>query len=148
MPIDNTFDVEDLIIAKLDSLFELDMILSEDLAQDIDVNFFNTIEKVEERVGCIVMDAGYRADPLVGDKRAPKQRLKMLWQIVIICPKDLRKTVGGLKRMEVMQKLKGYRLSEEIGIMQLIDDERGFNRPEYAGDMAYLPIMFTVDTVI
>ena len=76
------------------------------------------------------------------------QRLKMLWQVIIVCPKELYKTNGAVKQMEVMQLLKGSRLSPEVGIMQLVDDERGFNRPDMEADLAYLPMMFTVETVI
>ena len=148
MSIINIFEAETLIMTQLESLFATDMIIAESDSEDVDNDFFNDRETDNEKLGVMVLNGGYRADPLVGNSRQPKQRLKMLWQVVVICPKDLYKTHGGVKMLEVMQLLKGLRLSNELGMMQLNDDERGFNRPDYVNNLVYLPMMFSVDTVV
>lgn len=148
MPIVNMFTPEELIENRIKSLFPDNMVFVEVDTDDLDDNVFGKVVNEDEKIGAIILNAGFRTDPLVGNSRKPQQRLKMLWQVVVICPREKYKTHGGPKLLEVMQTLKGYRLSEEVGIMQLIDDERGFNRPEYTGDLAYLPAMFTVETVI
>lgn len=146
--ITNMFEAETLIATKLETLFDKNMIVLEVDSAEVDNEFFIDRDTDDEKVGAMILNAGYRADPVVGDRRARQQQLKMLWQVVVICPKDLYKSHGGVKMLEVMQLLKGWRVSTEIGIMQLIDDERGFNRPDYVNDLAYLPMMFTVNTVI
>ena len=148
MTIANIFDPEDLIIAKIEPLFSTDMVFSEADAAKLDNEFFTNIDHDDDRIACLVLNAGFRADPLNSTASSRQQKLKMLWQIVIVCPKSLRKTHGGLKFLEVVQLLKGWRVSPEIGVMQLVDDERGFNRPDYNNNMIYIPMMFTVETVI
>lgn len=149
MPIANTYEVEDAIVNQISSLFADDMIFTDEDTSAVSNEIFDDIHSDNDKLAVMVLNAGFRADPLVGNSKAPKQRLKLLWQVVIVCPIELYKTVGGVKMMEVAQLLKGYRLSAELGIMQLIDDERGFNRPNMEdGRLAYLPMMFTVDTVI
>lgn len=146
--ITNMFETETLIATKLEELFAKDMIILEVNSEEIDNEFFIEHDNDDDKIGCMILNAGYRTDPLTGNSRARQQNLKMLWQVVVICPKDLYKSHGGVKMLEVMQLFKGWRVSKEIGIMQLIDDERGFNRPDYANDLAYLPMMFTVNTVV
>ena len=148
MSIASMFEPETLIMERFDALFPTDMIFSESDATDLDNETFAVNEIVDDRVGCIVVNAGYRSEPLVGNNRNPQQKIKMLWQVVVICPRELYATVGGGKMLEVIAALKGYRLSSDFDYMQLIDDERGFNRPEYANDIAYLPMMFSVSAVI
>jgi len=144
----NMFEPETLIAERLRTIFNPDMVILEVDSDTVDNEFFTGQDSDSEKLGVMILNAGYRTDPLKGNSRSPVQRLKMLWQVVVICPKDLYKTHGGIKMIEVMQLLKGWRVSQEIGIMQLIDDERGFNRPDYANDLAYLPMMFTVDTIV
>jgi len=144
--ITNIFTPENLIIAKLGELFDSSMIFSESESSDLDNEFFKEFDTDEEKIGALVLNSGYRADPLVGSGK--NQRLKMLWQVVVVCPKELYNSHGGVKMLEVMQLFKGHRLAKEFDYMQLIDDERGFNRPEYSNDLVYLPMMFTVGTVI
>lgn len=148
MAITNIYDPEDLIVAKLGELFACDMIFDEADSAKLDNEFFETFDTDEERVACLVLNAGFRADPLTSARSCPQQKLKMLWQISIVCPKNIRKTHGGAKFIETLQLLKGWRISPEIGIMQLIDDERGFNRPDYSNNMVYIPMLLTVDTVV
>lgn len=146
MPITNIFTPEDLIIARLKEIIDKDMIFVEANSSDLNNDFFNDFDTDDEKIGALVLNSGYRADPIVGAAR--QQRLKMLWQVVVVCPKKLYNSHGGVKMIEVMNLFKGYRLAPEFDYMQLIDDERGFNRPEYANDLTYLPMMFTVGTVI
>ncbi len=143
----NMFDPEEFIIARIEPLFSTGMVIDQVEAASLDNSFFNDQPSDAQKLGAIVMSAGFRADPLVGNSRKPQQRLKMLWQVVVVCPAELYKTNGGAKQLEVIQLLKGWRVSPEIGIMQLIDDERGFNRPDFANDLAYLPMMFSVDAM-
>lgn len=144
----NFFDTETYIEEKLTDLFTRENIIVEADSEELDNEYFNDRDTNEEKIGVLILNGGYRTDPLVGNSRARQQRIKMLWQVVVVCPKDLYKSHGGAKMLEVMQLLKGWRVSPEIGIMQLIDDERGFNRADFANDLAYLPMMFSVDAVI
>ena len=144
----NMFDPEKLIIEKLETIFHSDMVLNEIELNSLDNDFFTGKSSDVEKVGAAVLHSGFRADPMVGNSRSPQQRLKTLWQVVVLCPTDLYREEGGLKMIEVIQLLKGWRVSPEIGIMQLIDDERGFNRPDFANDLAYLPMMFSVDAMV
>ena len=149
MPILNPYEAEDAIVNRIGDLFAEDMIFTDSDTSQVDNEIFNDIHDDEDKLAVMVLNAGFRADPLVGNSRSPSQRLKLLWQVVVVCPIELYKTHGGVRMMEVAQLLKGYRLSTELGIMQLIDDERGFNRPNMEdGTLAYLPVMFSVDTVI
>ena len=144
----NMFTPEILIIERLESAFASGMVLNETELSAIDNDFFTGKDSDVERIGAAVLNSGFRADPLVGNSRSPQQRLKTLWQVVVICPTDLYRTSGGLKMIEVIGLLKGWKVSPEIGIMQLIDDERGFNRPDFSNDLAYLPMMFSVDAMV
>lgn len=148
MAITNVFDVEALIIAKLGELFAADMIFDESESNVVDNEFFTDKGAGDGAVGVIVINSGFKADPLVAARSNPKQTMKMMWQIAIVCPKSIRKTHGGIKAMSAVQLLKGWRVAKDIGIMSLVDDERGFNRPHYANDLVYLPSMFAVDAVI
>ena len=148
MPITTIYDPEDLIIDLVRDLFNEELIFIDADVSELSNEVFLDFEDADDRVGILVLNAGFRTDPLTGNSRSPVQRLKMLWQVIIVCPKELYKTNGAVKQMEVMQLLKGSRLSPEVGIMQLVDDERGFNRPDMEADLAYLPMMFTVETVI
>lgn len=148
MAMTNMFDIEGFITTKLEELFPSDMIFVEANSEALDNNFFTDRDTDDEKIGVMVLNSGFRADPLVGDKRAPIQQLKTLWQVVVVCPKDLYKSHGGAKFILVMKALRGWRISSDIGIMQLIDDERGFNRPDYNNDLVYLPMMFTVNTIV
>jgi len=148
MAITNIYEAEDLIVNKISTLFAEDMIFTDADTSQVSNEIFQDIHAAEDQLAVMVLNAGFRADPLVG-KKPGKQRLKLLWQVVVVCPLDNYKTIGGVKMMEVAQLLKGYRLSAELGIMELIDDERGFNRPNMEdGQLAYLPMMFIVETVI
>ena len=144
----NMFDMEAMIVDRLSTLVDKSMILVEANVEELTNEFFIEKDTDAERVGLLVLHSGYRTDPLVGNNRSPSQQLKILWQVVVVCPKDLYKSHGGVKMVEVMQLLKGWRAAPEMGIMQLVDDERGFNRPDYANDLAYLPSMFSVQTII
>ena len=149
MPITNPYEAEDLIVARIGELFDPSMIFVDADTTQVNTELFRDIVGDDNKLAVMVLNSGFRADPLVGNSRKPQQRLKLLWQVVIVCPIDNYKTHGGIMMMNVAQLLKGFRLSPEIGIMQLIDDERGFNKPDMSdGQLAYLPMMFSVDTVI
>lgn len=145
----NIYDTEDLIVNRIADLFDESLIFTDGDSGSLDNEVFDKIDSEPDKVAVMVLQAGFQTDPLVGNNRNPTQRLKVLWQIVIASPIDSYKTYAGPKMIEVAKLLKGYRLSKEIGIMQLVDDERGFNRPDMAdGHLAYLPMMFSVEVII
>ena len=148
MALTNMFEAETLICEKLEVIFNKDMIFIEVDLEALSNETFIDKDTDSEKIGVLILNAGFRTDPLVGNSRSPQQRLKTLWQVVVVCPKDLYKLHGGVKMIEVINLLKGWRVSAEIDKMQLIDDERGFNRPDYNNDLAYLPMMFTVNTIV
>jgi len=146
MTITSIYDAEQLITEKLGDMVSSDMMFTEADSAGINNQTFGDKDTDDERVGIMVLNSGFRTNAMFGSNK--KQELKQLWQVVVVCPRELYHTHGGKKVVEVMQRLKGWRVSAEIGIMQLIDDERGFNRPDYSQDLVYLPMMFTVNTVV
>lgn len=145
MGITNLFGAEDLIVDKLAPLFPKDMVFVEGNSEQVTNELFVGIDNDSDKIAAIVLSGGYQADPPVGANK--NQRLKPLWQVVIVTPKDLR-TNGGTKCIEVLELLKGCRLAKEYDYMKAVSDERGFNRPDYVVDLVYMPMMFSVGTVI
>lgn len=146
MPIINMFDAETLIVDKLSSIIDSKRIFVEANAEEVNNEYFDEIEIESDQFAFLVLNGGYQADPSVGKPK--QQRLKTLWQVVVVCPKSLYMTVGGVKMIEIMNLLKGVRLSPQYDYMRAVSDERGFNRPDYIVDLAYLPMMFSVGTVL
>ena len=145
MAIIDLFGAEDLLVATLKPLFDTDMVFVEANAEEIDNEFFLQFDTDGEKIAAIVLNGGFQADPPVGAKKS--QRLKLLWQVVIVTPKDLRAN-GGVKCIEVLELLMGHRLAPEYDYMKAVSDERGFNRPDYVIDLVYMPMMFSVGTVL
>jgi len=146
MTISNLYDTEQLIVDKITPLFGSNMVFIEAESQTLGIETFTEKDCDGDRVAALVLNAGFRADPLFGANK--KQKLKTLWEVAVVCPRALYKINGGVKLMEVIQLLKGWRVSPEIGTMEVVDDERGFNRPDFVQDLVYLPTMFMVSTVI
>lgn len=147
MPITNIFEPEALIVAGLETIFPANMIFVESKLEQLTNEVFYAITAPEDKVAVLVINAGFKADAPVGNNRSPVQRLKGYWQVVVVCPSELYYTVGGVKFVEVVNHFKGFHLGD-LGIMKLIDDERGFNKPDYLNDMVYLPMLFSVDEII
>ena len=147
MPINNLYEPESAIITALEGIFPAGAVYSESALEEVSNDIFTGIELNADKVIALVVNAGFKADPPVGNSRAPQQRLKGFWQIVVVCPTELYYTVGGLKSVEVIKLFSGFDL-EGLGKMTLVDDERGFNRPDYLNDMVYLPLMFNVNVVV
>ena len=146
MPITSIYDAESLIVAKLEDMVSSDMMFTEADSAGINNSTFDGKDSDDERVGILVLNSGFRTNAMFGANK--KQELKQLWQVVVVCPRELYHSHGGKKVIDIMVRLKGWRVSAEIGIMQLIDDERGFNRPDYAQDVVYLPMVFKLKTSI
>jgi len=147
MPITNIFEPERLIIEGLETLFPSNMIFVESNVERLTQEVFYAIQDPADKVAALVINAGFKADPPVGNNRSPVQRLKGYWQIVVVCPTELYYTVGGVKFVEVINHFKGLHLGD-LGIMKIIDDERGFNKPDYLNDMVYIPVLFSVDEIV
>jgi hypothetical protein len=147
MPITNIYQPESLIVSGLQTLFPANMIFVESGLEGLTNEIFYDIADPADKVAVLVINAGFKADPPVGNNRSPIQRLKGYWQIVVVCPSELYYTVGGVKFIEVVNHFKGLHLGD-LGMMKLIDDERGFNKPDYLNDMVYLPMLFSVDEIV
>ena len=145
MPITNLLGAESLIKDLLDPMFKIDMVFVEANAEEINQELFEAIDYDGDKVAAVILNGGYQTDPPVGQGRT--QRIKTLWQVAIVCPKNLR-DIGGTKAIEVFKTLSGQRLSGEFDYMKAVSDERGFNRPDYVIDLVYIPMMFSVGTVI
>ena len=145
MAITNLYGAEELLIKFLEPMFPKGMVHTEENVAEINNEFFVEIDNDSDKIACIVLNSGYQADPPVGSGK--KQRLKVLWQVVIVCPKSL-KANGGMKSLEVLQSLMGHRLSKDYLYMKAVSDERGFNRPDYIVDLVYMPMMFSVEIVV
>lgn len=148
MSIGNYFEVEALIIDKCQDLFSPKMIFNQSEIGDLDNDDFTEFTVEEDRVGLMVRQAGFKVDPLKGKKSFKQQKVKFFWQLIVVCPSDLYDTVGGLKVIEVMQRLMGVKLSKDYTEMQLIDDERDFNQPEFMKDLVYIPTMFQLEGLL
>ena len=146
MTISNIYAAEQLIVDKIAPLFGNGMVFIEANSQGLGADTFAEKDCDDEKVAALVLNAGFRADPLFGSNN--KQKIKTMWQVAVVCPRHLYKINGGAKMMEVIQLLKGWRVSTEIGTMEVVDDERGFNRPDFVQELVYLPVMLTVPTVI
>jgi len=145
MAITDLFGAEELLVEKLKPLFPKDMIFVEANAEEISNEFFVDIDNDSDKIAAIVLNGGFQADPPVGSKKS--QRLKVLWQVVIVTPKELR-TNGGVKCIKVLESLMGTRLAPEYDYIKAVSDERGFNRPDYVIDLVYMPMMFSVGTIL
>jgi len=145
MAITDLYGAEELLVKHLKPLFGNDMIFVEANAEEIDNEFFLDFDTNSEKIAAIVLNGGYQADPPVGSRKS--QRLKVLWQVVIVTPKEL-KANGGVKCVEVLESLMGTRLAPEYDYIKTVSDERGFNRPDYVIDLVYMPMMFSVGTVL
>ncbi len=143
----NYFQAEDLIIDQVKDLFPADRIYTGVSINDIDNDDFDN-DDPEKRIGLLVRQAGYKVDPLKGKSTYKQQRLKFFWQLAILCPSDLYKSVGGLKHTEVMSKLMGVKLSPDFTEMNWIDDERDFNEPEFMNNFSYIPMMFEIQAIL
>lgn len=149
MPITNIYTPESEIIAGLQSLFAPNMIFPEARLEEVTEELFRGVAQNEDKVAALVINAGFKADPPAGNNRRPQQLLKAYWQIVVVCPIELYSAVGGVKLVEVINHFSGFELSAAgVGKMTLVDDERGFNRPDYLNDMAFIPALFQVKAVI
>ena len=149
MPITNVFTPEGDIRTGLEALFDPGMIFIEPEVDRVTREIFDGKATNDDKVGAIIINAGFKADAPVGNNRRPQQLLKMFWQISVVCPVELYSVVGGAKLVEVITHFSGFELSASgLGKMTLVDDERGFNRPDYLNDMAYLPALFEVKAVI
>jgi hypothetical protein len=147
MPISNIFEAESFIRQGLETLFPADRIFVEANVEQLTNEFFRTIELPEDKVAALIINSGFKADAPVGNNRAPVQRLKAYWQIVVVCPTELYYTVGGVKFVEVLNHFRGFTLGT-LGKMKIVDDERGFNKPDYLNDLVYLPALFAVDEIV
>lgn len=149
MPITNIYTPEAEIIAGLQTLFAAERIFSETVIENVTQEIFTGVTNNADKCGAIVINSGFKADSPVGNNRKPQQLIKAFWQIVVVCPVELYSVVGGIKLVEVINHFSGFELSASgVGKMTLVDDERGFNRPDYLNDMAYLPALFEVKAVI
>ena len=146
MAVTNTFQAEGLLATKLEDLFDKSMIFTESNASDLNNEFFDDFDTDEEKLAVLIMNSGNFADPPVGSSKT--QRLKYKWQVVVVCPKDLYNTLGGEMQHKVLTLLMGHRLSKDFYYMKLVSDERGFNRPEYADSLVYLPAMFEIASIV
>lgn len=140
------YEIEDLLKTKLTTLFPEDKIFTESDAKKLDNKFFKGIDNDCDKVAALILSGGIQVDPPAGSARA--QRFKTLWQVVVVCPKDLIIDVGDPKMEEVVVALRGARLSPKYDYMRAVSDERGFNRPDYAVDLVYLPMMYSTGRVI
>lgn len=147
MPITNLFEPEVAIITALEGIFPAGAVYPEARIEEVTNEVFRGIEVNADKVVGLVLNMGFKADPPVGNNRAPQQKLKGFWQIVVVCPTELYYTVGGLKVIEVIKLFSGFQL-EGMGKMAVVDDERGFNKPDYVNDMVYMPVMFNVDVIV
>lgn len=148
MSIGNYFEVEELIINKCKNLFSPGMIFNQSEIGSLDNDDFTQFTIDSDKIGLMIRQAGFKVDPLVGKKSFKQQKVKFFWQLIIVCPSDLYDTIGGLKVIQVMQRLMGVKLSPNYTEMMLIDDERDFNQPEFMKDLAYIPTMFQCEGLL
>lgn len=139
-------EIESLIKAQLESVFAKDMVFTEENAEDLNNDLFLDIDNDSNKIAALILSGGIQVDPPVSGKRS--QRFKTLWQVSIVCPKTLAMSVGDAKMEEIAKLLLGQRLSKKYDYMKAVSDERGFNRPEYVVDLAYLPMMYSTGKVI
>lgn len=148
MPITNYFQAEDLIVANINDLFKKDMVITGVEIGDVDNTIFNNIDLDSEKLGVLIRQAGYKVDGLKGKRSFKQQKIKFFWQLAIVCPSENYDSYGGLKQIEVMQRLMGIKLSDDFTELTLIDDERDFNEPEFMKDLCYIPMMFKTDGIL
>ena len=148
MSITNFFEAESLIIKSCRDLFSPNMIYKHSEVGDLDNDDFTKFTIDSDKVGLMVMQAGFKVNPMVGKRSFKQQKIKFFWRLAIVCPSDLYDTIGGLKKWEVMQRLMGTKLSPNYTELVLIDDERDFNEPEFMRDFSYQPIMFQCEGLL
>jgi hypothetical protein len=147
MPIANIYEPEKTIITALEGIFPTGQVYSESKLEEVTNESFLGIQNNADKVIALVVNAGFKADPPVVNNRSPQQLIKGFWQIVVVCPTELYYSVGGVKVVEVIKLFSGFHL-EGMGKMTLVDDERGFNRPDWLNDMVYMPLMFNINIVV
>lgn len=140
------YEIEGLLKTHLETQFPKEMIFTEENAKELNNEFFKNIDNDSEKVAALILSGGIQVDPPVGSQRT--QRFKTLWQVVVVCPKKLVVDVGDAKMEEVVISLRGLRLSKKYDYLKAVSDERGFNRPDYAADLVYLPMMYSTGRVI
>lgn len=144
----NIFEPEQLIVDAIAPLFQTDMVFTEANSAHLNNQFFNSIPVEEDKVGALVLSRGFKSDGLVSAKGSKNQRLKLVWQVAVVCPKNLYYSIGGSKLVELINVLKGKRLSNLYKEMYLIDDERGFNEAYFEHDLVYIPTLFIVESIL
>lgn len=140
------YEIEGLLKTHLETMFPKDMIFTEENVKKLNNNTFADIDNDSEKVAALILSGGIQVDEPVGRDRS--QRFKTLWQVVVVCPKKLVIDIGDPKMEEVVISLRGLRLSKKYDYLKAVSDERGFNRPDYVVDLAYLPMMYSTGRVI
>jgi len=148
MALTNYFQAELLIKNAVADLFSTGMIYTGVEINELDNDDFTKMPTEAEQLGLVIRQAGFKLDPLQGKRSYQQQRIKFFWQLAVVCPSDIYYTHGGIKVINVMQRLMGVKLSADFTEMQLIDDERDFNEPEFMKDLAYMPMMFQIDAIL
>jgi|GEM_PF-4870538 len=146
MGISNIYEFEELLVEELDNLVQPGMIFTAENAQDLDNESFTQHTVDEDKIGILVVNGGFKADPIVAKNN--QQKIKMFWRISVVCPRELYRVHGGYKLIEIANKLKGNRLSNNYTKLMMVSDERDFNAPEFENDLAFLPSMYQVEAII
>lgn len=148
MSITNIYEIEPLIEAEMKKLVNPELVFMGVDMDDLDNTTFTAYEVKSERVGVVIINAGFKTDGIRGSRKTPSQKIKMFWQIAVVSPKELYKTNAGETFVKVVKALIGKKLSKEFTELELIDDERDFNVPQFSSDLTWQPMMFSVETII
>ena len=138
-------EVEALLVTEMEKIFPNNMIFTESTATELNNELFSGLND-SDSTAVLILSGGVQVDPPVSNKR--QQRFKTLWQLVVVCPKELVLTYGDQKFEEIIKAVNGLRIDKRYDYFKAVSDERGFNKPDYTLDLVYIPMLYSTGKVL
>ena len=146
----NFYDAEDIIIDELLKLFPRHMIFTEDTLSSISIKTFSSESGVKlhskDAVAVVVVNTGYKV--LNSKSGGTASLINSLWRVFVVTPSELYKTQAGAKMVDVIVALQGLKMGDTSKPLELKDDVREFNEPDFTTNLFAIPSVFGFDAVI
>ena len=146
MASDNFLEIENYMFDALSPLFKTGMVFRHHTVEQLDNDLFMKLPLQTDRVGALILNTGYTVN--VQRKGNGSGAFKQFWMVAVVAPREQSSTTLGSKVTEVLHALSGLKDPDGCAILYPVNDERGFNAPDYSGDLVHLPMMFIGEYVL
>lgn len=116
----------------------------------LDTEIFNSFDgniQGSDKIGVILQYTGFKTN--TNHKSTDKVCVIHLeYRVVVVAPSELFPTVAGAKWCEIMNALNGFSPNNDCFTLNLIDDLREGNEPDFKAGFCAIPMMFSLKQMI